>query len=70
MSIVSGYMQKRATEKAANQAAQAQREGTESGIAEQRRQFDISRGDMAPWMSPCVNASSAPGVARILPRGN
>jgi hypothetical protein len=49
-------MQKRAIEKSGNQAAQAQREGTQMGIEEQRRQFDISRSDMAPWMAAGGNA--------------
>lgn len=56
MSVVTGYLQKRATEKTANQAAQAQREGTAMGIEEQRRQFDISREDLAPWMKAGGNA--------------
>jgi len=54
--VVSGYMQKRATEKSGNQAAQAQREGTQMGIDEQRRQFDLGRSDMAPWIAAGTNA--------------
>jgi hypothetical protein len=56
MSVISGYMQKRAIEKSGNQAAQAQREGIQMGVDEQRRQFDLSRTDMAPWMAAGTNA--------------
>jgi hypothetical protein len=55
-SIITGYMQKRATEKAGNQAAQAQRESTQMGIDEMRRQYDTSRADMAPWQAAGTNA--------------
>lgn len=34
---------------AADDAADAQREATQAGIAEQRRQYDQSREDLAPW---------------------
>lgn len=44
-SIVGGMM----GADAADDAADAQREATQAGIAEQRRQYDQSREDMAPW---------------------
>ena len=34
---------------AAGKAADAQVESSEAAIAEQRRQFDLARGDLAPW---------------------
>jgi hypothetical protein len=34
---------------AAGEAADAQRQATEAGIAEQRRQFNLSRADLEPW---------------------
>lgn len=56
MTVVSGYLAGRAQTKAANKAAEAQREGTAMGIEEQRRQFDIARGDIAPWQAAGTNA--------------
>jgi hypothetical protein len=42
--------------RASGQAASAQQAATEAAIAEQRRQFDISRADLAPWRTAGVNA--------------
>ncbi len=43
--ILSGYLQN----KAAKDAANAQRDAANAGIAEQRRQFDLGREDMRPY---------------------
>lgn len=40
----------------ASRAADAQQAATEAAIAEQRRQFDISREDIAPWRTAGLNA--------------
>ena len=45
-------MSSRATKNAAQTSAQ----GTEAGIAEQRRQFDLTRDDTAPYRQAGVNA--------------
>jgi hypothetical protein len=34
---------------AASKAAKAQQKATDAGIAEERRQFDLNRSDLAPW---------------------
>lgn len=47
---------------AAGQAAQAQQEGTNSAIAEQRRQFDLTRSDQAPWRNTGSDAINRIGV--------
>lgn len=39
-----------AQKKAASKAANAQTAASDAAIAEQRRQFDLSRADQAPWM--------------------
>ena len=44
------YSSSRNTAKAAESASNAQLIGTEKGVAEQRRQFDISRTDAQPYM--------------------
>jgi hypothetical protein len=36
--------------KAAKNGADAQQKGSQAAIDEQRRQFDLTRGDMAPWL--------------------
>jgi hypothetical protein len=38
-----------ASSRAASSAAKAQSRGAKRGIDEQRRQFDLSRSDLAPW---------------------
>lgn len=40
----------------AKDAANAQAAGSAAGIAEQRRQFDLSRADQAPWLASGVSA--------------
>lgn len=45
-SAYSGYQQS----KAAKDAARSANQGIDQGIAEQRRQFDLSRGDLMPYM--------------------
>lgn len=50
-------------EGAAEDAARAQSESSEAAIAEQRRQFDLTRGDLAPWMQA---GTSALGVQQNL----
>lgn len=42
--------------RAANRAADAQRDATMAGIAEQRRQFDLGREDMAPYRQAGTDA--------------
>lgn len=51
-SLVGGAMQADAQ----GDAADAQREATDRSIAEQRRQFDLTRGDFAPYRETGVNA--------------
>ena len=42
--------------KASKSAAKAQERGTEAGIAEQRRQFDITQGNLQPFQEAGVGA--------------
>jgi hypothetical protein len=54
-SLLSGMLGADASEDAANIQAAAGREG----IAEQRRQYDLTRADQAPWMDAGRNALAA-----------
>ena len=51
--IVAGgtYLASREANKGAGKAADAQAEANALGIAEQRRQFDLTRQDMMPWLT-------------------
>lgn len=51
-SLISGYL----GSEAAGEQADASREGTAASIAEQRRQFDLTREDTAPYREAGVNA--------------
>ena len=51
-SIIGGVSSSRAAKK----AARATREGTDASIAEQRRQYDLSRADFQPWRQAGQNA--------------
>lgn len=42
--------------KAANKGAQASSDASQAAIDEQRRQFDLSRGDQAPWLAAGTDA--------------
>ena len=57
-SLVSGYLGNRA----ANNAADAQRDAANAAIAEQRRQYDQTRTDLSPWRERGVNASNRLGA--------
>jgi hypothetical protein len=41
---------------ASSKAAKAQGKGVDASIAEQRRQFDLNRADLAPFVEGGVNA--------------
>lgn len=51
---------------AADNAADAQVEASEAAIAEQRRQFDLARGDLAPWREAGGTAIRS-GLAMLMP---
>lgn len=51
---------------AAKKAAKAQVKGTEMGIAELQRQFDLNRADLAPWREAGIAALGA-GAAMLQP---
>lgn len=53
-SVASGYM----ASSAAGDAADQQAEGTAASIGEQRRQFDLTRSDYAPYRAAGANALS------------
>lgn len=61
-------------DKATKQAAQIGAQAAESGIAEQRRQFDITRADQMPWLSSGQGAlnllNRAAGIATPASRGS
>jgi hypothetical protein len=42
--------------KATDKGAKAQEHASQAAIDEQRRQFDLTRGDMAPWLQAGTNA--------------
>jgi len=48
--VISGYMQSEAQKKAAENAADAQDEGTKAAIAEQRRQFEAIQNLLKPYV--------------------
>lgn len=50
-SIVGGITGTKAAAKGAEKAAATQAAAAEAGIAEQRRQFDVTRTDMKPWQA-------------------
>lgn len=50
ISVVGGYLSKRSANKGARRGADAQAEANRLAIEEQRRQFDLTRQDMAPWL--------------------
>lgn len=52
--------------RSARRAANAQVESTEAGIAEQRRQFDLTRSDFAPWRD-AGGAAIGAGAAMLQP---
>lgn len=58
-SLVGGMLGKGGAKKAARAQAEAQREAT----AEQRRQFDLTRNDLAPWRAEGQNALGRLGRA-------
>lgn len=56
ISVVGGAMSANSQKKAAKGAANAQAQGQQLSIAEQQRQFDLTRQDMQPWMQAGQNA--------------
>lgn len=50
VSAVGGAISAKKAKKAAQSAANAQIQSAQMGIDEQRRQFDLSRADQAPWL--------------------
>jgi len=48
-SVAGAYMSSKAQSKAAGQAGEASFAAQELAVAEQRRQFDLTRADFAPW---------------------
>lgn len=56
VSVVGGYLSSQSQADAAEEAANTQAGSTAAGIAEQRRQFDLTRGDYAPYRQAGVNA--------------
>lgn len=48
--VVGAVVASRSASRASKRAARAQSEAADAGIAEQRRQYDLTRGDMSPWM--------------------
>lgn len=53
--------------KASKDASKAQQQGTQLGVDEQRRQFDLTRTDQQPWMQA---GTSALGQMQALNRGD
>jgi hypothetical protein len=51
---------------ASKKAAKAQTQATQAGIDEERRQFDLSRGDLAPWREAGSQAIGQ-GLAMLQP---
>jgi hypothetical protein len=49
--LVGGYLASQGSSDAANTAAQASREASAASVAEQRRQYDTSRADYAPYLA-------------------
>lgn len=56
VTLVGGYLSKRAANKGAQQGADAAAAAEMAGIEEQRRQYDLTRSDMAPWMQAGAGA--------------
>lgn len=52
--------------KASKKASSAQQAAAQAGIDEQRRQFDLSRGDLAPWRT-AGGAAIGQGYAMLQP---
>lgn len=67
VSVVGGAMAANSQKKAAQGAANAQERGNQLAIDEQRRQYDLSRGDQQPWMQA---GSSALGQMQNLNSGD
>jgi len=58
VTVVGGAISANQANKGAQGAANAQERMSQAAIDEQRRQFDLSRGDMAPWMQAGSGALS------------
>lgn len=59
--IGGGIIAAKGAKSAANTAAAAQTASDQAAIAEQRRQYDQTRGDLQPWMQQGQNASAQQG---------
>lgn len=57
--VISGTMSSRAQKKAAASAASAQKESTDTGIAEQQRQFDAVQKLLGPYVNAGTGALGA-----------
>lgn len=70
VSAASSYASSRSQSSAAGKAAGAQREATEMSVEEQRRQFDLTRSDFAPYRE--VGTSALYALAKLygLPTGD
>jgi len=56
ISAIGSWLGGSSKKKAAQRAAEAQERAANASIAEQRRQYDTTRADMAPWMRSGKNA--------------
>jgi len=54
--LISGYLQKRSSDKAAEKAAQAQVAGAQAGVSEQRQQFEDVQRLLAPYVQSGTSA--------------
>ena len=54
--LVGGYLASEGSSDAANTAAQASGQASDASIAEQRRQYDLSRADQAPYLAAGTGA--------------
>jgi hypothetical protein len=75
MSIGTGIASAVIGSNAAKTAAQQQEQGVQAGIAEQKRQFDVTQANLQPWLTAGTGALSqltsgtAPGGSLVTPYG-
>jgi len=62
VTVVGGYMSNKSANGAAKDAANAQGQMSQAAIDEQRRQFDLSRADQAPWLAAGTDALGKQGA--------
>jgi hypothetical protein len=54
--VIGGVISAGASIIGGNKAAKAQKQASDAAVAEQRRQFDLTRADQAPWLEAGRNA--------------